>query len=556
MRTLTGAAIIAILAGSGAWNRAVTSQAVEPDIRIVPTSLLYARETTRPIYVELDWMEDGTHSHRPSQTVIDTIVQTFAREGFAINIDVSNAIPHQSVLNITGAPSISSSVQALKTAHFNHAADSRYFYSIWAHNYSFNGTFTTSSGIADLPGNTHLVTLGSFSAQVGTASNQIGTFIHEFGHDLNQFHGGVDHSNYKPNYLSIMNYFYQLNGIGPSLVALQFANTTSGFNMFGYSHALRLPLNESSLDENFGIGLGRARDWNCDGVFSTSVAEDIQESNPCSAFGGLSVLNDYDNWGAINAFVRTGALAPLSTGESSEHCVTPEDDLPIRTAIDALRAAGLLPDERTLLAPPAGASALLPAGAAAHSFDVFNDGTATLNVTGISLDTPAAWVSWEPQTFSVPPGGSLRVQVSVNRATMPLGQTIRRLLVTSNDPDENPYPNAIMLTMDGAVAFTDDPLVPGATVIKAAHITELRSRIDAVRVAKGLAPYAWTDPSMVQMSTVIKAQHVVDLRTALSQAYTAAALTPPTFTDPILSGGVVAKAIHIQELRAAVIAIE
>ena len=51
------------------------------------------------------------------------------------------------------------------TQNFDHAADSRYYYSIWGHNYSYNGSFTTSSGIADITGRVHLVTLGSFPAR-------------------------------------------------------------------------------------------------------------------------------------------------------------------------------------------------------------------------------------------------------------------------------------------------------------------------------------------------------------------------------------------------------
>lgn len=122
------------------------------DIRIDTASLVFAPVATTPIYVELDWMEDGTHSHQPSQAVIDSIVATFAREGYAININVSNAIPHQAVLATNGSPSGSAAVQALKASYFNNAADSRYFYSIWAHNYSINGGFTTSSGLGDLQG--------------------------------------------------------------------------------------------------------------------------------------------------------------------------------------------------------------------------------------------------------------------------------------------------------------------------------------------------------------------------------------------------------------------
>ena len=102
----------------------------------------------------------------------------------------------------------------------------------------------------------------------------------------------------------------------------------------------------------------------------------------------------------------------------------------------------------------------------------------------------------------------------------------------------------------------DPVLTAGLTVIKAVHITELRARIDAVRVAKGLAPFTWTDPTIAPTTTIIKAMHITDLRTALAQAYTAAGLSPPLYTNPTLIGGITMQTVHIAELRAAVIAIE
>lgn len=49
--------------------------------------------------------------------------------------------------------------------------------------------------------------------QEGDALMQAGTFMHEIGHSLGLQHGGADNLNYKPNYLSVMNYFFQLRGI-------------------------------------------------------------------------------------------------------------------------------------------------------------------------------------------------------------------------------------------------------------------------------------------------------------------------------------------------------
>lgn len=103
--------------------------------------------------------------------------------------------------------------------------------------------------------------------------------------------------------------------------------------------------------------------------------------------------------------------------------------------------------------------------------------------------------------------------------------------------------------------FTDTPLVAGSSVIRAVHITELRTRIDAIRVAKGLSGYAWTDATISPGSSVIMAVHIIDMRTALAEAYAAAKLSPPSYTDPAL-GGIPIRVAHIAELRAAVIAIE
>ena len=418
------------------------AMAAGPDVRIEPLAVPFTQEEPRPIYVEIDWMETGTHSHRPSQAVIDRIVRTFAAAGYAIHIDVSDPIPHQSPLEITGTVAGSDAVQDLMAQHFDHAGDSRYFYSIWGHNYSFNGSFTTSSGVADRPGRVHLVTLGSFSGGTGTFSQQTGTFIHEFGHNLNQSHGGGDNGNYKPNYLSVMNYFFQLSGIGPALLGYGFANTASGFDDFSYSHGLLPSLNESNLDESFGIGLGRAVDWNCNQIPNeTGVAKDLQGPNPCTANAGLSVLADFDNWTSVTSAIR----APQISG-APETCITPEEHQPLQDRLDELRAANLLlPDE------PDTAFAIPSEGFAARSFVIFNDGGSPLTVSSMSLDTGASWIRWEPQApFTVAPGASQKVLVFVDFGLATQGQTTHRLLVQSNDPDESPYPGGVNLLVWGS----------------------------------------------------------------------------------------------------------
>lgn len=104
--------------------------------------------------------------------------------------------------------------------------------------------------------------------------------------------------------------------------------------------------------------------------------------------------------------------------------------------------------------------------------------------------------------------------------------------------------------------FADDPLVAGVTGVKAVHVTELRGRIDALRARHGRPAFTWTDPALSPTVSPIRAQHVVELRMALGDAYTGAGLTPPTYTDPGLAAGMAVKAIYVQELRAAVLALD
>lgn len=104
--------------------------------------------------------------------------------------------------------------------------------------------------------------------------------------------------------------------------------------------------------------------------------------------------------------------------------------------------------------------------------------------------------------------------------------------------------------------FTDDVLTADSSMIRAVHITELRTRVDALRARFNLPAYAWTDRALTPAVTLVRAQHIIDLRTALSDVYSAARQTPPNYADPSLGAGTTVKAAYIAELRTAVITIE
>ena len=131
-----------------------------------------------------------------------------------------------------------------------------------------------------------------------------------------------------------------------------------------------------------------------------------------------------------------------------------------------------------------------------------------------------------------------------------------RAVATTTDGSITNGLDALFATTAGKeCAFTDNPLAVGATEIKTVHISQLRSRIDALRVRFGLGTFAWTDPTLTSGMTVIRAVHIIELRGALEGAYKAAGRSVPGFTDLTLAG-VQVKVVHIEQLRSAVIGLE
>lgn len=100
------------------------------------------------------------------------------------------------------------------------------------------------------------------------------------------------------------------------------------------------------------------------------------------------------------------------------------------------------------------------------------------------------------------------------------------------------------------MAFTDDPAVAGATVIKALHITELRAAIDAFRAAAGLGAASYTN-SAIASGDPIRAVDWSEMRARLEEARLAIPGLNPIvpYTDPTLTPGMPPRAAHVNELR-------
>ncbi|MFF3226769.1 hypothetical protein ACFYV7_28510 [Nocardia suismassiliense] len=250
-----------------------------------------ANPNHKDIFVEMDYM----NGRLPTTAALDRVVAVFAnapvtnpdgRNGISIHLDAGNArgtaydlgggnqVPYDNDLS-----PVDSQVAAIKRSNFAAARARVFHYMIFAD--SYNGG--CSSGISlGIPADTFVVSLGPKCNWNPGDDGNVGTFIHELGHNLGLKHGGVDHVNYKPNYLSVMNYSFQFSGVPK----------TDGTSNFGYSGVNPPALNENSLQERQGLGpvaagwrtvyfcpdntrkrTGAADqpiDWNCNGSIQTS----------------------------------------------------------------------------------------------------------------------------------------------------------------------------------------------------------------------------------------------------------------------------------------------
>ena len=96
------------------------------------------------------------------------------------------------------------------------------------------------------------------------------------------------------------------------------------------------------------------------------------------------------------------------------------------------------------------------------------------------------------------------------------------------------------------IVFTDSSL--SGMPVKAVHLAEIRTAVNAMRIAAVLLPATFTD--LAVPGTPIKMVHITELRTSLDEARSLIGLNAIAYTDSTLSAGVTPiKATHLQELR-------
>ena len=186
-----------------------------------------------------------------------------------------------------------------------------------------------------------------------------------------------------------------------------------------------------------------------------------------------------------------------------------------------------------------------------------SDDTVTVDISGafIDPDDDALTYSVSSSAPRVVTAGVAGVLVRLT-AVAEGAATIR---VTATDPGGLSAAQSFTVTVEESVSvpFTDHPIQPGVTPVKAIHFMELRTRIDALRRAAGLPVFSWTDAALTPGVTPVKLVHLQELREALGDAYVAVGRAEPGWTAlaPI-AGSTPISAQHVMELRAAVVELQ
>jgi photosystem II stability/assembly factor-like uncharacterized protein len=135
---------------------------------------------------------------------------------------------------------------------------------------------------------------------------------------------------------------------------------------------------------------------------------------------------------------------------------------------------------------------------------------------------------------------------SYTDATAAAGTAYLYKVRANNGITDSPYSNTDLAT---TVIFTDPTVTSGVTTVKSAHITELRTAVNAVRTLAILGSSSFTDPTL-SSSIFIQRVHITELRAALDAARSALGLPAISYAEPTITvGSTTVKAAHVNELR-------
>lgn len=278
--------------------------------------LLGASPNQKDIFVEIDYLGH----HVPRSTSISDLIYRYSiapvwnppggGTGVDLHFYVDDNIPNQgdSCTHIWTTPT--PSFDSIKNQYLGTVSDRgntnyaniklakmhTFHYGLFVHTQCEN---PPSSGIAEVYGNDFVVSLGypgwgldSSGNTIGSVAQQESVMMHELGHNLNLLHGGNVNTNCKPNYLSVMNYMFEM----PNIVSSR---------PLDYSRSTLNTLIENSLSEPVGIKTSTPA-----GLRSAFGPSPALLTNPLS--NPTSPYYNPVNWDRIGGTTATGVTANIN----------------------------------------------------------------------------------------------------------------------------------------------------------------------------------------------------------------------------------------------------
>ncbi|MBM4444553.1 MAG: hypothetical protein FJ020_04510 [Chloroflexi bacterium] len=284
----------------------------------------------KDIFLEADYMS----GYAPDQLAIDDVKASFANSpvanpdninGINLHVVVNEVVPWKELLNVWA------DYYSLKSTYFGkedertdinaiQAKKMVFRYCLFVDKMSFD---PKCPGVAEgITCDDFVLAFGAFKVGHGGREDQAAVFMHELGHALGLHHGGNTAVNFKPNYLSIMNYAFEFNTWKPT-------------RPLDYSHGSCIDLKEDRLDETQGIGysevtvwrapggvlctnsLGLYINWDDDSDVDMGTARVNLNNHPDFPSPDGETLKDYNDWANLVYSFRGTSLSAASA--------TPED---------------------------------------------------------------------------------------------------------------------------------------------------------------------------------------------------------------------------------------
>ena len=247
---------------------------------------------------------------------------------------------------------------------------------------------------------------------------------------------------------------------------------------------------------------------------------------------------------SVVVFGSAVVVTPVSEGTSSVTVTATDVDGSNTAATQTFLVTVTAPANR----PPE------PVGVLAPLTVAVDEASVTVEVSGAFRDPDGDALTYAA-TSSAPGVASVSMSGSAVTVT-PVAPGKSTVTVTATDTGGSDTSATQTFRVTVQRPFTDHPIVAGVTPIKAIHFTELRSRINAVRTAMGEVPWAWGYPVLTAGVTPVMGQHLDEMRVVVELTYEASGRRAPRWTDPPPLKGTAIRAVHLMELRAAVMALE